>query len=135
MEPGVAGWEAGYVGVARSPPLLPVICTILLQYAAYPLNDLIDRNVDAAVKIPETRRVKPLIAGTVTGAELKALNAVLILIAAFRGRVDAVCRTRLRGTEAAFEAKFGRIRPLQRYVSIFCSVALLTVCAGVQPHG
>lgn len=135
MELGIAIWQAVCVGVARSPLILPVICTILLQYAAHPLNDLIDRDFDAAAKSPETGRVKPPVAGTAAEAELKALSAALILIAAFRGRVDAVCRTYLRGTEAPFEAKCGRIRPLQRYASIFCSVTLLTICAGVRPHG
>ncbi len=78
---GVAVWQAGYAGVDWPLLLLATGCAILLQYVAHPLNDLMDRNVDAAAKIPETGRVKPLIAGTATAPELKALSAFLIITA------------------------------------------------------
>ncbi len=78
---GVAVWQVGYAGVDWPLLLLAVSCAILLQYVAHPLNDLMDRDVDAAAKIPETGRAKPLVAGTVTEAELKAFSVVLILIA------------------------------------------------------
>lgn len=66
----VAVWQAGYAGMDRPPHLLAAGCAILLQYVAHTLNDLMDRDPDAATKSPETGtlRLKKLTLSTAYSA-------------------------------------------------------------------
>lgn len=55
-----------------------VVCVVLMQYVAHPLNDITDLEADRRAAIAATGRRKPLVDGPVTVGEAKALSGALV---------------------------------------------------------
>lgn len=68
-------------GVVENP--LPMVvamaCVILMQYAAHPMNDIMDLELDRQAPIDATGRHKPLVDGTATVREVKGLSSVIVV--------------------------------------------------------
>ncbi len=77
---GLALYLTGWAIVAPIPMILAIIAVILMQYVAHPLNDIMDYDLDKQAPISETRRVKPLVDGSISIGETKALSMVLIAV-------------------------------------------------------
>jgi 1,4-dihydroxy-2-naphthoate octaprenyltransferase len=77
---GLALYLTGWAIVALLPMILAIIAVVLMQYVAHPLNDIMDYDLDMQAPISETKRVKPLVDGSITMKETKALSLVLIAV-------------------------------------------------------
>ncbi len=77
---GLALYISGGRIVAVLPTALAMVAVVLMQYAAHPLNDIMDCQVDRQAPIGATGRVKPLVSGAVTVSEAKHLTTALVLI-------------------------------------------------------
>ncbi len=61
------------------PMLLAIICVILMQYVAHPMNDVMDLELDRRSPIGPTGRHKPLVDGTATVREVNYLSAGIVI--------------------------------------------------------
>ncbi len=60
------------------PMLLAILCVVLMQYVAHPMNDIMDLELDGRAAITATGRVKPIVDGAVTVREAKLLSVVIV---------------------------------------------------------
>lgn len=60
------------------PMLLAILCVVLMQYVAHPMNDIMDLELDGRAAITATGRVKPIVDGAVTVREAKLLSVVVV---------------------------------------------------------
>ena len=77
---GLALYLTGWEVIAVLPMLLAIVAVIIMQYVAHPLNDIMDYDLDRQAPISETRRVKPLVDGSITMRETKVLSLFLIAV-------------------------------------------------------
>jgi 1,4-dihydroxy-2-naphthoate octaprenyltransferase len=63
-----------------APMLLAILCVVLMQYVAHPMNDIMDLELDGRAAIAETGRVKPIVNGEVTVREAKMLTIGLVTL-------------------------------------------------------
>ncbi|HUL40068.1 MAG TPA: prenyltransferase [Methanomassiliicoccales archaeon] len=77
---GLALYLTGWEIVALLPMILAIVAVIIMQYVAHPLNDIMDYELDRQAPISETRRVKPLVDGSITVKETKTLSLFLIAV-------------------------------------------------------
>jgi len=75
-------FTAGFGGVNWSLALMAVAITILLQYVAHPINDVMDFDIDVKANIGGTNRRKVLIAGLANARELKGLSVGILALCA-----------------------------------------------------
>jgi 4-hydroxybenzoate polyprenyltransferase len=60
--------------------LLAIVCVVLMQYVAHPMNDVMDLELDRRSPIGPTGRHKPLVDGTATVREVNHLSAGMIVV-------------------------------------------------------
>jgi len=78
---GSAIREAGADSVDWPLVMIAAAGTVIIQYAAHPVNDLLDYSVDARANIKGTGRHKVLHSGLATRSELVQLSSLLIIVA------------------------------------------------------
>jgi len=78
---GSAIHEIGVASVDWMLVAIAAIGTVIIQYAAHPVNDLLDYDVDARANIKGTGRHKVLHSGDATRPELVKLSSLLIVSA------------------------------------------------------
>jgi 1,4-dihydroxy-2-naphthoate octaprenyltransferase len=81
----LALYQSGGGALALVPLSLAIICVVLMQYVAHPMNDIMDLELDRQAPIASTGRVKPIVDGAVSVREAKLfslgiLTAILLLI-------------------------------------------------------
>jgi 1,4-dihydroxy-2-naphthoate octaprenyltransferase len=72
----LAGGQPLYI----APMLLAILCVVLMQYVAHPMNDIMDLELDGQAAITATGRVKPIVDGAVTVREAKLLTVVIVSV-------------------------------------------------------
>ncbi len=60
------------------PMTAAVACIVLMQYVSHPLNDITDREADSLEAMTATGRRKPLVDGSATVSEARALSMVIV---------------------------------------------------------
>lgn len=61
------------------PMAMAIVCVVLMQYVAHPMNDIMDLELDRKAPIGPTGRHKPLVDGTATVREVNYLSAGIIV--------------------------------------------------------
>jgi 1,4-dihydroxy-2-naphthoate octaprenyltransferase len=74
----LAWYVSGQDLAAPLPMVLAMVCVVLMQYVAHPMNDITDYELDRQAPIGASGRFKPLVDGTVTMDQAKRLTVVLV---------------------------------------------------------
>jgi 1,4-dihydroxy-2-naphthoate octaprenyltransferase len=75
----LAFYQSGGGALDLVPLSLAIICVVLMQYVAHPMNDIMDLDLDRQAPIASTGRVKPLVDGSITVVETKWLSSIIIV--------------------------------------------------------
>ncbi|MBI0583191.1 MAG: prenyltransferase [Methanomassiliicoccus sp.] len=113
--------------------LLAMVCVILMQYVAHPMNDIMDLELDRKAPIASTGRFKPLVDGSATVKEASGLSAVivaafiLIMVVLIIGR-PVLLLPAIYGTVALFGYNHPRLRWAYRpYTELYLGVPINTL--------